>query len=163
MFISHTFHYRSIHCKTMAKRMPHSGVRARYIFENENIDLNSLKACRNPTIQIVTEHHTASTDRWCKYLNGYATVQHRSASWILNPQSSKLETQTLRLKTWSSHLETRSVRASRCEDQVSSFQLQVSTYFWQYCKYNSVYTWLKKHCLLRSIHHKQWGFKDLWV
>ena len=65
--------------------MPHSGVRARYIFENGNIDLNSLKACRNPTIQTVTEHHTASTDRWCEYLNGYVTVQHCSASWILDP------------------------------------------------------------------------------
>ena len=29
-------------------------------------------------IQTVTEHCTASTDRRCKYLNDYVTVQHRS-------------------------------------------------------------------------------------
>ena len=45
------------------------------------------------------------------------------ASWILDPWSSKLETR-------SSHLETRNVWASRREDRVSSFELQVSTYFW---------------------------------
>ena len=32
--------------------------------------------------------------------------------------------------TRSTQLETRSVRASRCEDRVSSFELQVSTYFY---------------------------------
>ena len=129
MFISHTFHYRSIHCQTMAKRMPHSGARTGYIFENENIDLNSLKACRNQTIQTVTEHHTTSTDRGCKYLNGYVTVQHCSASWILDPRSSKLKTRSSRLETRSSHLETRSVRALRRKNQATSFEVQVSIYF----------------------------------
>ena len=43
---------------------------------------------------------------------------------FLDPRSSKLDMPR------SLHLETRSVRASRREDQVSSFEHRVSTYFW---------------------------------
>ena len=64
------------------------------------------------------------------YLNGYVTVQHCSASWILDPRSSKLKTRSSRLETQSSHLETRSVWALRRKDQVTSFEVQVSIYFW---------------------------------
>ena len=77
--------------------------------------------------------------------NSYRTphCKHRSmvriSEWLrdcttlfsfLDPRSSKLKTRSSRLETQSSHLETRSVRALRRKDQVTSFEVQVSIYFW---------------------------------
>ena len=55
------------------------------------------------------------------------------ASWILDPQSSKLKNRSSRLETWSLHLKTQNVQASRREDRVSSFECQLT--FEQYCIY----------------------------
>ena len=113
-----------------------------------------MKACRNPTIQTVTEHRTASTYRWCEYLNSYVTVQHCSASWILDHWNSRLDPRISKLEAFEPW-------DARIKLWVSRFKCQFT--FERYCKYNSVYTWLKKYCRLRSIHHRQGGFKDLWV
>ena len=109
-------------------------VHAGEIFENENIDLHLLKACQTPTIQTVTEHHIASTDRRCEYLNGYMTAYHRSYTkpGFLDPRSSIIETRDSILASRDSILasHTRSIQASRHEHRGSSFKLPVSTYFW---------------------------------
>ena len=41
-----------------------------------------------------------------------------------------LDPRSLKLKTWSLHLKTRSVQALRRKDQAMSFEVQVSIYFW---------------------------------
>ena len=90
-------------------------VHAGQIFENENIDLHLKKACRTPTIQTVTEHRTASTDRRCKYLNGYVTVQHCSFG-----KPSFLDPRNLRLDPCVLKLEAFELRDVRIESRVSS-------------------------------------------
>ena len=73
-------------------------------------------------------------------LHGSSILDHRNSR--LDPRISKLEA----FEPWDARIKLR----------VSRFKCQFT--FERYCKYNSVYTWLKKHCRLRSIHHRQWGF-----
>ena len=86
--------------------------------------INDSESQASP-LRLFPEGGGASTDRRCKYLNGYVTVQHCSFG-----KPSFLDPWSLIIETRSSHLETRSVRASRCEDWVLFFELWVSTYFW---------------------------------
>ena len=70
------------------------------------MDLHLLKACQTLTIQAVTEHRTASTDRRCKYLNGYVTVQHCSFGKpsFLDPWSSILASRNRRQSYFSPYM-----------------------------------------------------------
>ena len=97
-----------------------------YIHCTCRINLRNWKYCfalieslMNPAIQTVAEHHTVSTDRWCKYLNGYVTVQHYSFGKpsFLDPRSSIIKTRD-------------SIFASR-NSECSSFEMQGSSLeFW---------------------------------
>ena len=100
-----------------------------------------MKACRTPTIQTVTEHHTASTDQRCEYLNGYVTVQHCSFG-----KPSFLDPWNLRLDPPVSKLEAFELRDVRIESRVSSVYLLLSGTV----RFVGGSSWLP--CLLSFIH-----------
>ena len=115
--------------------------------------------------------------------NSYRTphCKHRSmvriSEWLrdcttlfsfLDPRSSIIETQDSILASWDSILASRNSKRSSLETQGSSYEFQGSSVNLLLSGTVSIilynfYTWLKKHRRLRSIHHRQGGFKDLWV
>ena len=109
----------------------HGKRRLHILYEPEDIDLHVLKACWTLTIQTVTEHRNASTDRRCEYLNSYLTVQHRSfrKPCFLDPQSSRLDPRISKLDPRILKLELRDVRI---ESRVSNFKCQLT--FERYCR-----------------------------
>ena len=94
------------------------------------------------------------------------------ATWLYNIVqllgSSIIEAQDSILASWDSILASRNSKRSSLETQGSSYEFRGSsvnlllTGTVSIILYN-FYTWLKKHRRLRSIHHRQGGFKDLWV
>ena len=90
----------------------------------------------------------------------YNIVQLLGSS-ILDHRNSRLDPRVLRLNPRISKLEAFEPWDARIKLRVSRFKCQFT--FERYCKYNSVYTWLKKHCRLRSIHHRQWGFMGIYA
>ena len=115
--------------------------------------------------------------------NSYRTphCKHRSmvriSEWLrdcttlfsfLDPRSSIIETQDSILASWDSILASRNSKRSSLETQGSSYKFRGSSVNLLLSGTVSIilynfYTWLKKHRRLRSIHHRQGGFKDLWV
>ena len=118
-------------------------------------ETRQFKQLQNTALQAPIDGANIWTATWL-----YNIVQLLGSS-ILDHRNSRLDPRILRLNPRISKLEAFEPWDARIKLRVSRFKCQFT--FQQYCKYNSVYTWLKKHCRLRSIHHRQWGFKDLWV
>ena len=74
-------------------------------------------------------HRTASTDRWCEYLNGYMTVQHHSfrKPSFLDPWSSIIETRDSILASRDSILASRNSKLLSFETRGSSLEFRASS------------------------------------
>ena len=83
-----------------------------------------FKQLQNTAPQALIDGANISTATWLYNI----VLLENLASWILDPQSSKLKTQSSHFETRFLHLETWSIWASRREDRVLSFECQLN--FW---------------------------------
>ena len=93
-----------------------------------------FKQLQNTAPQALIDSANIWTATWLYNI----VLSENLASWILAPRSS--------------HLETRSVRASRPEDRVSSFDLRVSTCFWTVLYLKKIKTKINVKYLYQIMH-----------